>query len=30
MRLLPGLMLLLPLASPFAPAELIDDINDRG
>ena len=30
MRLLPGLMLLLPLASPFAQAELIDDINDRG
>ena len=30
MRLLPGLMLLLPLASPFAQAELIDDVNDRG
>ena len=30
MRFLPGLMLLLPLASPFAHAELIDDVNDRG
>ncbi|WP_017903270.1 transporter substrate-binding domain-containing protein [Pseudomonas asplenii] len=30
MRLLPGLLLLLPLASPFAQAELIDDVNDRG
>ena len=30
MRFLPGLMLLLPLASPFAQAELIDDVNDRG
>ena len=30
MRLLPGLMLLLPLVSPFAQAELIDDVNDRG
>ena len=30
MRFLPSLMLLLPLASPFAQAELIDDVNDRG
>ena len=30
MRFLPGLMFLLPLASPFAQAELIDDVNDRG
>jgi cystine transport system substrate-binding protein len=30
MRILPGLLLLLPLASPFAQAELIDDVNDRG
>ncbi|MBV6751193.1 transporter substrate-binding domain-containing protein [Pseudomonas chlororaphis] len=30
MRFLPGLLLLLPLASPFVQAELIDDINDRG
>ncbi|SEM82766.1 cystine transport system substrate-binding protein [Pseudomonas sp. ok272] len=30
MRLLPGLILLLPLVSPFAHAELIDDVNDRG
>jgi cystine transport system substrate-binding protein len=30
MRFLPGLLLLLPLASPFAQAELIDDVNDRG
>ena len=30
MRLLPGLMLLLPLVSPLAQAELIDDVNDRG
>ena len=30
MRFLSGLMLLLPLASPFAQAELIDDVNDRG
>ncbi|MGO3621361.1 MAG: transporter substrate-binding domain-containing protein, partial [Pseudomonas helleri] len=30
MRFLPGLMLLLPLASPFAHAELMDDVNDRG
>ncbi len=30
MRFLPGLMLLLPLLSPLAHAELIDDVNDRG
>lgn len=30
MRFLPGLILLLPLVSPFAHAELIDDVNDRG
>ncbi|NWA29460.1 transporter substrate-binding domain-containing protein [Pseudomonas gingeri] len=30
MRFLPGLLLLLPFASPFAQAELIDDVNDRG
>lgn len=30
MRFLPGLLLLLPLASPFVQAELIDDVNDRG
>ena len=30
MRFLPGLILLLPLISPFAQAELIDDVNDRG
>lgn len=30
MRFWPGLMLLLPLASPFAHAELIDEVNDRG
>ena len=30
MRFLPGLILLLPLASPFVHAELIDDVNDRG
>ncbi|RON08282.1 cystine ABC transporter substrate-binding protein [Pseudomonas brassicacearum] len=30
MRFLPGLILLLPLLSPFAHAELIDDVNDRG
>lgn len=30
MRFLSGLMLLLPLASPFAHAELIDEVNDRG
>ncbi|AMB84129.1 cysteine ABC transporter substrate-binding protein [Pseudomonas agarici] len=30
MRFLPGLLLLLPLASSFAQAELIDDVNDRG
>ncbi len=30
MRFLPGLILLLPLVSPFANAELIDDVNDRG
>lgn len=30
MRLLPGLICLLPLLSPLAHAELIDDINDRG
>ena len=30
MRLLPGLICLLPLLSPLAHAELIDDVNDRG
>lgn len=30
MRFSPGLLLLLPLLSPLAHAELIDDINDRG
>jgi len=30
MRFLPGLLLLLPLASPLAHAELIDDVFDRG
>jgi len=30
MRFLPGLILLLPLLSPFAHAELMDDVNDRG
>ena len=30
MRFLPGLILLLPLASPIVHAELIDDVNDRG
>jgi len=30
MRFLPGLLLLLPFASPFVQAELIDDVNDRG
>ena len=30
MRFLPGLILLLPLVSPLAHAELIDDVNDRG
>ena len=30
MRFLPGLILLLPLVSPLAQAELIDDVNDRG
>jgi cystine transport system substrate-binding protein len=30
MRFLPGLLLLLPLASTCAQAELIDDVNDRG
>ncbi len=30
MRLVPGVLLLVPLASPVALAELIDDINDRG
>ncbi|MDT3422943.1 cystine transport system substrate-binding protein [Pseudomonas protegens] len=30
MRFLPGLLLLLPLASTCAQAELMDDINDRG
>jgi len=30
MRLLPGLFCLLPLLSPLAHAELIDDVNDRG
>lgn len=30
MRVWPGLLLLLPLVSAFAHAELIDDVNDRG
>lgn len=30
MRFLPGLLLLLPFASPVVQAELIDDVNDRG
>ena len=30
MRLLPGLICLIPLLSPLAHAELIDDVNDRG
>ena len=30
MRFSPGLLLLLPLMSPLAHAELIDDVNDRG
>ncbi|TKJ62913.1 ABC transporter substrate-binding protein [Pseudomonas sp. CFBP13506] len=30
MRVSPGLLLLLPLLSPLAHAELIDDVNDRG
>lgn len=30
MRFLPGLLLLLPLASTYAQAELIDEVNDRG
>ncbi len=30
MRFSPGLFLLLPLLSPWAHAELIDDVNDRG
>ncbi|WP_300631444.1 transporter substrate-binding domain-containing protein [Pseudomonas sp.] len=30
MRFSPGLLLLLPLLSPWAHAELIDDVNDRG
>jgi cystine transport system substrate-binding protein len=30
MRFLPGLLLLLPLVSPLAHAELIDDVFDRG
>ena len=30
MRFLPGLILLLPLVSTYAQAELIDDVNDRG
>jgi cystine transport system substrate-binding protein len=30
MRLLPGLICLLPLLSPLVHAELIDDVNDRG
>lgn len=30
MRFSPGLLLLLPLLSPLAHAELIDDVNDRG
>jgi cystine transport system substrate-binding protein len=30
MRFLPGLICLLPLLSPLAHAEMIDDINDRG
>ena len=29
-RFSPGLLLLLPLLSPLAHAELIDDVNDRG
>jgi cystine transport system substrate-binding protein len=30
MRFLPGLICLLPLLSPLAHAELMDDVNDRG
>lgn len=30
MRFLPGLICLIPLLSPLAHAELIDDVNDRG
>jgi cystine transport system substrate-binding protein len=30
MRFLPGLICVLPLLSPLAHAELIDDVNDRG
>lgn len=30
MRFVPGLVLLLPLLSPLAHAELIDDVFDRG
>lgn len=30
MRFSPGLLLLLPLLSPLAHADLIDDVNDRG
>ncbi|MGF6490789.1 transporter substrate-binding domain-containing protein [Pseudomonas frederiksbergensis] len=30
MRFLPGLICLLPLLSPLAHAELLDDVNDRG
>ena len=30
MRFSPGLLLLLPLLSPLAHAELIDDVHDRG
>ena len=30
MRFSPGLLLLLPLLSPLAHAELVDDVNDRG
>lgn len=30
MRFWPGLILLLPLLSPLARAELMDDVNDRG
>jgi cystine transport system substrate-binding protein len=30
MRFLPGLICLLPLLSPLAHAEMIDDVNDRG
>ena len=30
MRFSPGLLLVLPLMSPLAHAELIDDVNDRG